>query len=48
MEQEFYSDPKGTICEACNYLVDNYGVVPYGEETAKVCIDCYLAVMEEK
>jgi hypothetical protein len=47
MEDKVYSDPKGTICEGCNYLVDNYQVVPYGEDTAKVCVDCYLVVTEE-
>ena len=47
MDTKIYTDTNGTICEACNYLVDNYTTVPYGEDIAKECVDCYLVVMEE-
>lgn len=41
------TDNNGTICDSCNYLVDSYEFVPWGEELAKVCLDCYLNVMGE-
>jgi hypothetical protein len=48
MKAKIFTDIRGTICDSCDYLVDNYQEVPWGEDIAKVCIDCYLAVMEER
>lgn len=47
MEAKVFTDTRGTICDSCNYLVDSYQEVPWGEDTAKVCIDCYLVVTGE-
>jgi hypothetical protein len=45
MDAVFCTDTRGQICDSCNYLVDDYTVVPWGEDSAKVCSDCYLQVI---
>lgn len=47
IDYEILVDNDGVICDSCNYLETSYTTVPWGDETAKVCLDCYLTVTEE-
>ena len=42
MDTVFCVDNDGTICDSCDYLEDSFTIVPWGDDTAKVCLECYL------
>lgn len=35
-------DDDGTVCAGCDYIVDAFTITLWGEDTAKVCLECYL------
>jgi hypothetical protein len=39
-------DDDGTVCAGCDYIVDAFTKIPHGEDTAKVCLECYLKQSE--
>lgn len=49
MDYEIYTvaDKDSIRCESCDYLTTTYTTVPYGDDIAEVCIDCYLSLEED-
>lgn len=47
MRARLFTNLSGTICDRCDYLVDKYRTMPWGDTVAKVCNECYQFVMED-